>query len=114
MFFHFIKIFPFRSVIEILSNDKCTMEKITEMHNKYPIDKINDSANFIIKTFQNEMRERYRVPPPMVEKFKDDICFMIDIGFTYIEVVEPRMLYVEPLGYDILEGEIEKICINDP
>ena len=32
---------------------------------------------------------------------------MIDTNFTYIELVEPRMLYVEPLGYEISKGEIE-------
>ena len=55
-----------------------------------------------MKTFQNEIRKE-RVPPPMVEKFKNDICFMIDTNFKYIEAIDPRMLYVEPLGYETIE-----------
>lgn len=32
---------------------------------------------------------------------------MVDTNFTYVEVVEPRMLYVDPLGYETSEDEIE-------
>lgn len=53
------------------------------------------------------MKQRFRVPPLVVRKYKDDICFMVDTNFTYVEEVEPRMLYVETLGYEATEDEIE-------
>lgn len=31
----------------------------------------------------------------------------MDTNFTYIEVVDTRNLYVEPLGYEITKEEIE-------
>ena len=53
------------------------------------------------------MRERFRIQPSMIETYKDDILFMVDTDCTYIEAIEPRMLYVEPLGYEITVDEIE-------
>ena len=32
---------------------------------------------------------------------------MVDTDFTYIEVVEPRIEFIDPLGYEIPEAEIE-------
>ena len=44
----------------------------------------------------------------MVEKYKDDICFMVEIDFTCMEAVIPRMKFIEPMGYkmstDLIEG----------
>ena len=42
-----------------------------------------------------------------MRKFKNDIYFMVDIDFTYIEPVEPRMTYVEPLGYEVNKEQVE-------
>lgn len=32
---------------------------------------------------------------------------MVYTNFTYIELVEPRMKYVEPLGYEVTEEKVE-------
>lgn len=53
------------------------------------------------------MSSRSRIPQSLVEKYKNDICFMADTNFTYIEVVEPRIEFIDPLGYEISEVEIE-------
>ena len=53
------------------------------------------------------MKQRYKISPYIIRKFKDDICFMVDTDFTYIELVEPRIAYVEPLGYDMTEEKVE-------
>ena len=42
-----------------------------------------------MKTFQNEMRQRFKIAIEIVEIFKDDICIIVDTNFTYIQVVEP-------------------------
>ena len=39
--------------------------------------------------------------------YKDDICFRIDTSLTYMEEVTPRVLYVDPLGYEKIEDKIE-------
>jgi hypothetical protein len=73
-----------------MSSDKCTMEKIIDVCRRHPEDKILDSGNLIMKTFQNEMKLRFRIAPTIVDHFKNDICFMVDTDRTYIEAVEPR------------------------
>lgn len=92
----------------IMSTDRSTMEKIYDVYNRQLIEKINDSIDLIMKTYQTEMRERFRIPRSMTYKYKEDIYFMVDTNFTYIEEVEPHMMYVEPLGYEIIEEEIER------
>ena len=51
IFFHVLKRFPYLLVTNIMSSDICTMEKITKVCRKHPIDKILDSGNLIMRTF---------------------------------------------------------------
>ena len=60
-----------------------------------------DSGNLIMKTFQNEMKQRFRIAPTIVDRFKDDIWFMENTNLTYVEVVELRETFLEPLGYEL-------------
>ena len=57
------------------------------MCRRHPTDKILDTKNLIMKTFQNEMRQRFRIAPRIVDRFKEDIFVMFDTNFTYIKVV---------------------------
>lgn len=73
MFFHLIKIFPFKLFFELINSDRCTMEKISEIHNKYFIEKVTSNTDLIVKTVQNELRTRVKIPLSMIEKHKNDI-----------------------------------------
>lgn len=73
---------------------------------KHLFDKVNDSVKLVLKTFQNIVKNKSRIPQSLVEKHKYEICFMVDTDFTYIEVVEPRMEFIDPLGYEISEAKI--------
>ena len=84
-----------------MSRDSCTMDKITKVCRRHPANKILDSGNLIMKTFQNEMRQRFRIAPIIVDRFKEDICVMVDTDFTYIQVVEPQETFLDPLGYEL-------------
>ena len=42
-----------------------------------------------------------RIPVSLVEKHVNDICFLVDIDFTYIQVAIPRVRWLRPLGYEI-------------
>ena len=58
----------------------------------------------------------------MVETYKDEICFMVETDNTCIEAVEPRVKFIEPMGYEIsmeliegyaqiiLQSEIDTSC----
>ena len=43
----------------------------------------------------------------MVEKYKDEICLMVEIDTTCIEVVEHRVKFIEPMSYEMSEEFIE-------
>lgn len=61
------------------------------------------------------MKKRFKIPPSLVEKYKDDICFMIEIDFTCMDVVEPRVKFVDPMGYEMsenLKGPYVKIILE--
>ena len=47
------------------------------------------------------MKQRFRIAPAIVDRFKNDICFMVDTDLTYIDVVEPWETFLEPLGYEL-------------
>ena len=94
MFFCLIKRFQFFLITNLLNNEKITIGNIIELYTRHPIDKIDNNAYLIMKVFKGKMKKRFRIPPSIVKKFKDDICFMVKIYFTYIEIVEPRMNYV--------------------
>ena len=67
-------------------------------------DNDNDS---IMKSFQAEMKQRYRIPPTLVDIYKDELCFMVEIDFTCMEVVVPLVKFIEPMAYEISEELIE-------
>ena len=77
------------------------MDKIIELCRRYLVDKILDSGKLIMKAFQNQTRKRFRIAPAIVGIFKEDIFLMVDIDFTYIQVVEPQKTFLDPLGYEL-------------
>ena len=54
------------------------------------------------------MKKRYRIPPTLVEKYKDELCFMVETNFTCMEVVVPRVKFIEPMGYEMSKDLIER------
>lgn len=51
--------------------------------------------------FQEKRHNKYRIPPKLVEKYKDDICFEVDTDYCYVNVVELRTQSLPPMGYEI-------------
>ena len=51
--------------------------------------------------FKKTMKGRMRIPISLVEKHENDICFLVDIDFTYIQVAVPRVRWLRPLAYEI-------------
>ena len=51
--------------------------------------------------FKKTMKGRVRGPISLVEKHVHDICFLVDIDFTYIQVAIPRVRWLRPLAYEI-------------
>ena len=60
-----------------------------------------------MKAFQVEMKKRYRIPPVLVEKYKDELCFMVETNFKCMEVVAPLLKFIELMGYEMSEELVE-------
>lgn len=67
--------------------------------------------------FKERMNNRFRIPPKLVEDYKDDVFFMVDCDRVYLQVVRPRVAWVKPLPYDVNIDEtrdIIKALGNEP
>ena len=51
--------------------------------------------------FKKSMKQRMRIHVSLVEQYYNDICFLVDIDYTYIQVDVPRVRWLRPLGYEI-------------
>ena len=51
--------------------------------------------------FKKSMKQRMRIPISLVEQHVNDICFLVDIVYTYIQEVVARVRWIRPLGYEI-------------
>lgn len=49
--------------------------------------------------FKEKMNNRFRISKKLVDDYKDDICFMVDIDKVYIYAVRPMIVWVKPLSY---------------
>ena len=43
----------------------------------------------------------------LVEKYKDELCFMVETYFTCMEAVVPQVKFIEPMGYEMSKDLIE-------
>ena len=51
--------------------------------------------------FKKSMKQMLRIPVSLVEQHVNDICFLVDIDYTYIQEVLPRVRWFKPLGYEL-------------
>ena len=68
-----------------------------------------------MKKFQAQMKLRYRILPNMVEKYKDEICFMVETDTTCMEPIKPRVKFIKPMSYEMIEdliGAYAKIILE--
>lgn len=65
------------------------MQLITRPYRSRSREVKDNDIDRIMKSFQIEMKQRYRIPPALVEKYKDELFFMVETNFTCMEVVVP-------------------------
>ena len=83
------------------------MQIITRVYrSKSEIVKDND-IDRMMKSFQAKMKQRYRIPPVLIEKYKNELCFMVEMDKIYMEDAEPNVKFIEPMGYKMSEELIE-------
>ena len=47
------------------------------------------------------MKQRLRILASLVEKHVNEVCFLVDIDYTYIQAAIPRVRWMRPLGYEV-------------
>ena len=55
------------------------------------------------------MNNRFRIPPKLVEDYRDDVCFMVDYDKVYIQIVRPQVAWVNHLLYEVNIDEARDI-----
>ena len=64
-------------------------------------DNFDDQMSIYFDDFKSAMKRRMRIPVSLVEKHVNDIFFLVDIDYTYIQAVLPRIRWLRPLGYEL-------------
>ena len=59
--------------------------------------------------FKKSMKQRMRILVSLVEQYYNDICFLVDIDYTYVQLATPRVRWLRPLGYEINVDEASAI-----
>ena len=78
--------------------NECAIQLVTHAY-RAKLEHVSDQdIDRMIKGIQTKMKKRYRIPPSLVERYKDDIYFMVETYFTCMEAVIPRMKFIEPMG----------------
>ena len=86
--------------------------KVNWNSNKFAITQINEyieqmGDNFeaqmtsYFEDFKKSMKQRMRISISLVEQHVNDIFFLVDIDYTYIQAVVPRLRWLRPLGYEL-------------
>jgi hypothetical protein len=83
------------------------MQKITHAYRtRHKVVRDSD-IDKVMKSFQEKMKQRYRIPLVLVEKYKNELCFMVEIDFTCMKAIVSRVKFIEPMGYEMSEELIQ-------
>ena len=99
MFFYVMKEFPSFWKVNWDQN-KTIVDQINDFIAQMG-DNLNDQMSIYFNDFKSAMKRRMRIPVSLVEKHVNDICFLVDIDYTYIQAVLPRVRWLRPLGYEL-------------
>lgn len=94
----------------VWSQEKPIMVQIGEMIRDLG-NKFGETLWGYFKEFQIRMHKRERIPTGIVQKYKDNICFLVDTNCCSIQSVQPRNFWVPPMGFEVVETLV-KIHVN--
>jgi len=82
LFFYVQKLFPSKGAV-VWRKDTPIFYQINEFIAKMGMnfDKVMDNY---FEYFKERINNRFRIPPKLVEEYKDDVCFMVDYDRAYI------------------------------
>ncbi|XP_059063850.1 FK506-binding protein 4-like [Cryptomeria japonica] len=53
------------------------------------------------------MKNGSRIPKSIIEKYKDTTCFMVNKDEYMMEIVQPRIIWIMPMGYEVEEATLD-------
>lgn len=66
-----------------------------------------NALNTFFAIFQKEMNGKERIPKSLVENYAKEITFLVSTDECIIEVVEPKVVWIDSFGYKIFNNEAE-------
>ena len=99
IFFYVIKEFPSIGKVNWDQN-KTIFEQVNEFI-KQMGENFDAQMTSYFEDFKKSIKKRMRIPISLVEQHVNDICFLVDIDYTYIQVVIPRVIWLRPLVYEL-------------
>ena len=64
-------------------------------------DKFEAQRTSYFEDFKKSMKQIMRILVSLVEQHIHDIFFLVDIDYTYIQAIVPRVRWLRPLGYEL-------------
>lgn len=61
--------------------------------------------------FKKSMKQRLRIPISLVEKHFNDVYFLVDVDFTYVQAIVPRVRWLRTFPYEIKVDEASTTII---
>ena len=115
IFFYVQKFFPSKGTME-WRKDTPVLYQINEF-----IAEMGENFESIMdgyfEEFRKKMNNRFRIPPKLVDDYKEEVCFLVDTNYVCIQAVRPRIAWVKPLPYEVNIDETQNIIealINEP
>ncbi|GLJ54638.1 hypothetical protein SUGI_1173840 [Cryptomeria japonica] len=89
-----------------LGYDILVRKQLTQLFNTMGENKEKNIHDFF-QALKTKMKQRIRLSQKIVDKYKDDICFVIKKDEIWMEVVIPRTIWVTEMGYETDDHIVE-------
>ena len=99
MFFYLMKEFPSVGKVN-WEQDKTIVEQINDFTAQMGENFDAQMASYF-EDFKKSMKQRMRIPNSLVEEHVNKIKKLVDIDFTYVQAIIPRVRWLRPLGYEL-------------
>lgn len=76
------------------------------LHNIGDMKARDEAPTTLFTVFYKKMHERQRIPKSLLEKYRDDITFLVKTDECIIEIVELKKIRIQPLSYEINEANV--------
>ena len=99
IFFYAYNKFPIVGKI-VWKTNRPVIVQISEL-----IEQLGENFEIVITRYfeysKKYMKQRLRIPISLVEKHYNDVFFLVDVDYTYVQETIPRVKWLKPLPYEV-------------